>query len=549
MSGSTNAIVREAAKNSRLMRLVVAYGCGAVTEWAVYFAVLVFAQDRGGSSAAGWAALGLVLPMGIIAPFVGRLTDGPRPLVWLTSVLIAQSVALVVATVMAVTEAPLILVVVSASIAVGGISFIRPAYSVITPSQVRTARELTASNLFAGFADSGCVLVGPLLATALLTIAGPPLVLAVGAMLALVGAISTATLLGEERAGRQTERQPPAPMMAMMKAAISRPSVRVLLGVLFVQQMVMGAIDLVFVVFAVDELGIGDQGAGLLSVSFGVGAICSGFGSSVLIGRPRLAPAIAVMLAGTAASLLVMGLFPTVAVAVIGFVMAGFCRSLLDVTARMLLQRSSPAESLAPVFGMMEILTGVGLMAGTGLAQTTIAIGGAPLTLIVFGIGVAGVLTLVARKVWSADDAADVPIVAIRLLRSVSVFQPLPPLTIEAIARSSQERQFATDEVLMREGDPGDGYFAIASGMVAVTVDGREIGRYGRGSGVGEIALLADVPRTATVTALEPTGVLAIEREPFMEAVTGHAASEAAAWRLITAIEPELQAPDPRSTS
>ena len=127
----------------------------------------------------------------------------------------------------------------------------------------------------------------------------------------------------------------------------------------------------------------------------------------------------------------------------------------------MLLQRSSPAESLAPVFGVMEILTGVGLMAGTGLAQTTIAIGGAPLTLIVFGIGVAGVLAVVARKVWSADDAADVPIVAIRLLRSVSVFQPLPPLTLEAIARSSQERRFATGEVLV---DVGEVRFGFAAG-------------------------------------------------------------------------------------
>jgi CRP-like cAMP-binding protein len=87
--------------------------------------------------------------------------------------------------------------------------------------------------------------------------------------------------------------------------------------------------------------------------------------------------------------------------------------------------------------------------------------------------------------------------------------------------------------VLMREGEPGDRYYVIASGRVDVTRDGRHLRTCGPGEGVGEIALLRQIPRTATVIAVEPTELLAVDPGVFVSAVTDDPHSAAAAKRVV----------------
>jgi len=69
----------------------------------------------------------------------------------------------------------------------------------------------------------------------------------------------------------------------------------------------------------------------------------------------------------------------------------------------------------------------------------------------------------------------------------------------------------------------------VASGELIVSADGREVDRHGPGGYVGEIALLRDVPRTATVSAATQTRLLSLERDEFLRAVTGHAPAREAA--------------------
>ena len=76
---------------------------------------------------------------------------------------------------------------------------------------------------------------------------------------------------------------------------------------------------------------------------------------------------------------------------------------------------------------------------------------------------------------------------------------------------------------LIRQGDPGDAYYAIAAGELDATQDGHFLRRCGRGEGVGEIALLRDIPRTTTVVAHTAATVYKLDREPFLTAVLGHA--------------------------
>jgi CRP-like cAMP-binding protein len=87
----------------------------------------------------------------------------------------------------------------------------------------------------------------------------------------------------------------------------------------------------------------------------------------------------------------------------------------------------------------------------------------------------------------------------------------------------------------MRQGEPGDVYYAIGTGELDVLKDGHFVSRCGRGDGVGEIALLRDVPRTATVTARTPATVYQLSREPFLTAVLGHAPTHHQAARIADA--------------
>ena len=95
--------------------------------------------------------------------------------------------------------------------------------------------------------------------------------------------------------------------------------------------------------------------------------------------------------------------------------------------------------------------------------------------------------------------------------------------------------QLSAGAVLIRQGDPGDAYFAIAAGELDAEQDGRFLGRYGRGEGVGEIALLRAVPRTATVTAHTAATAYRLDRDPFLTAVLGHAPTRRQADRIAAA--------------
>jgi hypothetical protein len=183
---------------------------------------------------------------------------------------------------------------------------------------------------------------------------------------------------------------------------------------------------------------------------------------------------------------------------------------------------------------VLEGLQNLALAAGSLLVPTLVALGGASAAL----VGVSAVLPLVAalafRGLRTIDRRARVPVAELALLRSMPVFAGLSAPVLEGVARSLVPERVAADEVLIREGDPGDRYYAIAGGTFAVSRDGRELRTVGRADGVGEIALLRDVPRTATVVALEDAHVYSLGKAPFLAAVTGHAPVERVAQERLS---------------
>jgi hypothetical protein len=187
------------------------------------------------------------------------------------------------------------------------------------------------------------------------------------------------------------------------------------------------------------------------------------------------------------------------------------------------------------VFGLLEGLTMAGLALGAVLVPVLVHLGGSRLAL----LGVAAVLPLAAaaggRALFSLDARAPVPVVQIALLRSIPLFAELPAPALEGIAAALIPADVPAGTVLIRQGEQGDAYYAIAAGQFDVVQDGRFLRRCGRGEGVGEIALLRAVPRTASVIARTDATMYQLAREPFLTAVLGHAATQRQADTLIDA--------------
>ena len=216
------------------------------------------------------------------------------------------------------------------------------------------------------------------------------------------------------------------------------------------------------------------------------------------------------------------GLSTTVVVAFGVAGLAGCSRSLLEVTSQTLLQRVTPTAELAQVFAFKEGVAMAAWAIGSALVPLLVALGGTTAAILGTGLIVPFVVVVRLRPLLLLDAAATVPVVTLALLRRLSIFRALPVPAIEGVASHAAPIEAAPGTAIVREDEHGSRYYAIVDGTVEVSARGVRRRQLGRGEGFGEIALLRDGVRTATVVALDAVRMLAIEREAFLVAVTGH---------------------------
>ena len=528
------AVFRTAFRNRDLRRLQLAWAGFNSAEWGIWVALVVYVYTRGGAVAASGIALVQLIPAALLAPFLGALADRYRPgriLLAAYSVLAAGLAAIAIAM---TVDAPIWVIFALAPIVNLAITVPRPAQSALLPSVVRTPTELTAAYVVGGWMDSLAVMVAPAVAGVLIGVGGPQLAVAALAGVALAAALLVVVTPGTQPVADSGASGGHATNVLRGIGVVwrNRP-VRTLTGVLGLQFVLVGALDMFYVVLAISVLGMGESGAGYLNSAFGAGSLLGAALATALVARQRLAPTLMMAIVTASLSLLVLAVQPTVAAAFLTLALAGIGRMTFDVTGRILLQRAAPAAILAQVFALLESLMNVGLAIGTLFVPVLIEVSGPQAAL----VGVAALLLLAvamtARQLWAIDAAATVPQVEIRLLKSISVFAPLPAPQLEGLARALQPLSVDPGTVVIREGDSGDCYYAIADGELVVSEGGREVNRMHRGEGVGEIALVRDTPRTATVTAATHAQLYVLDKESFLTAITGHATAARECERLV----------------
>jgi MFS family permease len=513
------------AGNRGLRRVVGGYALFILAEYAVWIAMLVYAYGRGGATIAGVVAVAQLAPAALLAPLFAALADRWPPTVLLASGYLVQAAAMA-ATAAAISAGVPLAAYAAAVVVSTAVTVTRPAQSTLVPSMAVTPDQLTAANVVVSWVEAAGITAAGALTGVLIWLGGVAGVFEVCAVLVAVAAL----LVFRLRAPMLTAPpEPAAPvatgLTASVRLAVRQPRLRLMLALLTAEATVVGALDLLFVILAVTVLGRPQAWAGYLNAADGVGAILAAVVSVLLVGRRLGAPILgsALLLSGALAVLAAgLGLTGTVALLMV----AGASRALLDVATRSLLQRSVPAQSLGMVFGLLEGLSMAGLALGAVLVPLLVHLGGSRLAM----LGVAAVLPLAAafsgRALFTLDAAAPVPVVQIALLRSIALFAELPAPALEGLAAALAPVEVPAGETLIRQGEEGDAYYAIAAGQLDIVQDGRFLRRCGRGEGVGEIALLRAVPRTASVTASTDTTVYRLARQPFLTAVLGHAATE-----------------------
>ena len=539
---SKAGVFATAFRNRSLLRIEVAWlvFCGA--EWGVWLALNVWAYINGGAAAVSLIVLVQLVPCVFLSPYLGAITDRARAGRVLFIGLLVMGATMGGLAVAMALGAPRALVFVLAPVMNLALSIPRPAQAALLPSVVRTPLELTAANVVTSWVESASVFVGPVLTGVLLGLGGPALAAGVLAACTLAAALLMVGIPGPRPLKGSGEA---ASLTAGVREGVAtvwrEPAARTLVGVMGSQYIVMGALDILCVVLAITTLGMGQAGAGYLDSAWGVGGLLGAAVTATLVARRRLAPALIAGALTTAAALFVLGIFPSVIGAFVLLGIAGLSRTVFDVTSRILLQRAAPPQVLGQVFALVESLMDAGLALGAILAPVLVGLSGAPAGLIGTALLSVALVAIAWRRLHTIDDSADVPQVQIQLLRSLSIFSPLPAPELEGLARALVPIEAAADTTLMTEGEPGDRFYAVADGRVRVTKGGREVATLGRGDGFGEIALIQDVPRTATVVAITDVSLYSLEREPFVLALTGHAPAARAADDLVARRLAELE--------
>ncbi len=512
------------AGNTALLRVLAAYLLFILTEYAVWIAMLVFAYNRGGTAVAGLVAVAQLAPAAVVAPLAASLADRRSPVVMLAGGYLAQ-VAGMAGTAAAIGAGAPLAAYAAAVFASTAVTTTRPAQSALIPSLAATPDQLTAANVVAGWLEAAGAAAAGLLVGVLISLAGVGSVFAVCAGLGLAAALLVAGLRAPSLAAAGSDADADASTAGVaqgLRLAVRQPRLRLMLALLTADAVVVGALDLLVVILALTVLGRPPSWAGYLEFAFGAGAVLAATVSALLVGRRLGGPILAAAL-GFSGALAAVAFGPGLAGTVILLAVAGAGHCLLTVATRTLLQRSVPPRLIGRIFGVLEGFTMAGLAVGALLVPALAHLGGSRLAV----LGVAAVLPLAAvaggRAVFRLDAGTAVPVVEIALLRSLPLFAELPAPAIEGLAAALRPVRLEAGAVLIRQGDPGDAYFAIAAGELDAEQDGHFLGRYGRGDGVGEIALLRAVPRTATVTAHTAATVYQLDRDLFLTAVLGHA--------------------------
>ena len=542
-------VYRDLLANRPLTRLLAGEFISGIGDWLYIVAIFVVIYRESGDAALVGLFGGLrLVPYILLSIPAGLVADRyERRLVLLASD-IGRGTIMVLLTILIVVNGPIWAIAGLALVAAGFSAFFYPAIGAYLPSLVTDERQLGPAN--SAWASLGNIsfIIGPAIGGILLAIGGVTLAFILNALtFVVIGAIlltlpssaqavETATGMGaagpasEAGGDDRVDASPPAGASASPAPATgSRVAVRPLTGLALIQLLagfLGGGIQVLTVILAIDVLHAGEAANGYLNAAIGIGGLIGAVGSGVLVLRRELGTPLIIGAVVTAAGFLLLGAVPQLAVALLSIAVASAGMLIIDVVTTTVFQRIVPDELRGRGTGiLMTVATIAGAAGAFALPVLVVNVGAAP------ALGVSGVAMVAASVAGLAlmGSAATRPLsrfeATLAEVAKLPIFAGVPGSRLEAALAHLREVPVKAGEVVIRQGEPADRFYMIESGNFVVTQQGAPDGpaavlrRLGSNEVFGELGLLREAPRTATVTAESDGTLLELDGADFLRLV------------------------------
>ena len=522
------AVVRNALGNANLVKAEVAIAVGVLGHVAWNATMLVVTFERLGPIGPGWYLMVRQLGGAVGAPVYAALAGRFRRERVLAAAFLANSVAVaLVIPVMGLHTANALLFV---PIAIEGFTHTAPKalHDALLPWLADSPAQLIASNAFSALLDTAAALVGAGVAATGLWLSGPPGVLTIVVVLGVLGACPLVAIRGVDTRGGNDVGSHIISQLAGGIGVLRRlPNARAVVLILMLTAVIGGFEHSNITSISTQILHIGANGTPVL-IGFGTAGGFIGGIASLSLARRSKSLSLAIGLVICALALFALTVTSAKAVALPLLSLFGIGMVYQGVSSRTLLQSTASGRSLDLLVGA-NTLIGVAISAVSALfaAELNAAIGVRGTLRIAVGLAVLGAvyslwhLTKVERRFPAHREELDA-------IKHVKVFGPLSVAAASQLADALLALETAEGDVVVQQGEPGDDMFLIGSGVFEAVIDGQCVRTMQPGDHFGEIALLFDAPRTATVRCMQAGSLWRLRRQDFLRAVTGNTTTEEA---------------------
>jgi MFS family permease len=498
-----------------------------IAEQITWVSTILFAYSRSGAKSAGLFASAILLVAAILTPLATRWLERFTPFSAALTLFSLQSVTAFATATMAIylpEKSGLVWVGLGCMVVL--VSITPPIVAAILPEIARGGSGLAAQNVILAWTENVARIVGPLLTAGLLSFSanaahGVALTFSVSGAIFGLSALALVNPSSIERSKSRAIETPTeeTDTQEFVRSLRDVGPLKTLLLLTLSSYLILGSLDVLYVPIAADS-GFGTSGAGILAGAYGFGGLITFGISNRILGRPKLTPALCVFAIAGSLPLVVLAFYRSNNMAtVVVLALVGALQSIFAVVRQMLVQRCAPPGTFLRVTGIFQGAVTLGYAFGSLIPWVS---GSVTRSCIVTGLMLPMTLLAVALGLRSIDGEATVPLTEIALLSRVSIMRSLRPASLEALARHSHVRKYRSGLQIVHEGDIGQEMFVIIDGHVEVTHDERSLASLSRGEIFGEVAVLRDQPRNATVHAVSDVQLLAIPRADFVNFVGLH---------------------------
>ncbi|SOX55186.1 hypothetical protein MAAFP003_3872 [Mycobacterium ahvazicum] len=526
------AAFRNALSNANIARAESSIAAGVVAHVAWVSTMLVVTFDLLGPVGPGWFLIVRQITGAISAPVYAALAGRFRRERVLAGSIVARgvAVALVIPLLGYHTVSALLFLV----IALEGFTQSAPKalYDALLPWLADSPAQLVAANAVSALLETSGVLVGAGVAAIALGSSGPAAALVTIVVFCALGAWPLFTIRGVDTRVRNEGSRIVHELAGGVAVLRSSTNARVVVAVMAVTASLTGTAQSVVASIASDLLHIGASGTPVLIGAVGIGGLVGGI-ASLSLGRHSMSLPMVFGFLACVAVLLALAVTSAEALAIPLLSAFGIGIAYQIVCGRTLLQRSATGRSLDLLAGINAVIAvSVVGVAGLCAAEVNAAIGVRATLRVAAGLALLGA-TYGLLRVLRVERRAPAQREELDAIRSVAAFRPLSVAAADQLASSLIATHTADGDVVVRQGESADDMFLIGSGVFEAVVDDQPVRTLRDGDHFGEIALLFDVPRTATVRCLQAGTLWRLRRQDFLRAITGNSTTQDAIKAIV----------------